>query len=499
MKTMLSAIHEAFHVEKAPSYRFLHLMIGVLVVLSIVLVVVEINLDADHPALATVRVLDRTLLLFFVVELFLRVGTYRPPNLQIFNYRIDRRLRVQVMGRLRFCVTPMILIDIATVVALLPALRGLRILRLLRLLQASKYFRFSSPLAGVGRAFFENRLLYAGAFSFLGFATLLGGTTIFLVESKVNPAISTMGDGLWWGIVTLTTVGFGDISPVTPLGRVVGATLMVVGMFTLALFAGLVGHSLLNSVLSFREEQFRMNTHTNHVVVCGYSAGSRMLLDTLRRERDWGDREVILFGPGERPRDIPPAFSWVSGDPTKESELVKVRLTHADGVIVVGDRTGLPQQADATTILSIFTIRHWLAAQSETAKRKKPLYIVAEILDVENVAHARAAGASEVIESTLVSYSLLAHAMSMPGSAQALSRISEAAGNSIYVGRIPENVELPSNFVELGRQLRALSGMILVGVMSPDGEQRLNPPDELPIREEDQLVYIAREPVLPSI
>jgi voltage-gated potassium channel Kch len=271
---------------------------------------------------------------------------------------------------------------------------------------------------------------------------------------------------------------------------------MVVGMFTLALFAGLVGHSLLNSVLSFREEQFRMNTHTNHVVVCGYSAGSRMLLDTLRRERDWGEREVIVFGPGERPDGIPPSFNWVSGDPTKESELVKVRLTHAAGVIVVGNREVLPEQADATTILSIFTIRRWMTRQKETTRRKKHLYVVAEILDVENVTHAQSAGASEVIESTLVSYSLLAHAISMPGSAQALSRISEASGNSIYVGRIPKTVELPTTFVELGTRLRSENGMLLLGVMSPDGEQRLNPPDDLPIRTADQLVYIATDPVL---
>jgi voltage-gated potassium channel len=351
-------------------------------------------------------------------------------------------------------------------------------------------------LAGLCRPLFLNRLLYAGAFSFLGLSTILGGTTIFLVERADNPAVETMGDGLWWAIVTLTTVGFGDISPVTPLGRGVGAVLMVVGMFTLALFAGVVGHSLLNSVLSFREEQFRMNTHTNHIVVCGYSAGSRMLLNTLRRERDWGSREVILFCAGERPPDIPPEFNWITGDPTKESELVKVRLTHAHSVILVGDRGVLPQSADATTILSLFTIRHWMSEQPETGARKTPLYIVAEILDVENVAHAKAAGASEVIESTLVSCSLLAHAVSMPGRAHALSRIAEAAGNSLYVGDIPADVELPRSFAELGRALRTSTGLILVGVMSPAGEQRLNPPDDLPIMADDRLVYLATGPVL---
>ena len=423
---ILGVIRKAFHDERSSIHRTVHIVVSVMVLISVALVAVELSLSEDHPALEWIALVDRTLLLLFVAELVARVGSYRPPELGIFKLRFDRRLRVQIMGRLRFCMRPMILVDIVTVVALIPALRGLRVLRLLRLLKLSRYFRFSSPLAAIGRAFFDNRLLYAGAFSFLGGATIIGGATIFLVEGRGNPDINSVGDGLWWSIVTITTVGFGDISPITPLGRMVGAVLMVVGMFTLALFAGLVGQSLLNSVLSLREEQFRMNTHNNHIVICGYTPGARMFLDTLRREQDWGDREVLIFAEGERPKDVPPEFSWVNGDPTKESELIKVRLTHADGVIVVGARDVLPQQADATTILTVFTIRHWMSRQSETKIRKKPLYVVAEILDLENIAHAEAAGASEVIESTLVSFSLLAHAMSMPGSAHALSRISEA-------------------------------------------------------------------------
>lgn len=496
---MFDSLHEAFHVEKARSYRTLHFVIGVLVVISITLVLIEINLPDNHSALPWIRALDRTLLLGFAVELVLRVGSYRSPDLGLFNYRVDRRLGVSLMGRLRFCATPMILIDVATVVALLPALRGLRVLRLLRLLQTQKFFQYSSPLAGVARAFSENRLLYTGAFSVLGLATLLGGLTIFLVERRANEQIATVGDGLWWAIVTLTTVGFGDISPITPLGRVVGAALMVVGMFTLALFAGVVGHSLLHSVLSIREEQYRMSSHTNHVVICGYTAGARMLLDTLQREEDWGDREVVLFGFGERPKDVPPAYNWVSGDPTKESELSKVRLTHADGVIVVGSRRVLPQQADATTILTVFTIRDWMSQQPETERRKKPLYVVAEILDVENVEHARAAGASEVIESTLVGFSLVAHAMSMPGSANFLSRLSEASGTNLYVGAIPKELELPATFGLVNQKLRGISGLMLVGVQAADGEQRLNPPDDLPIRSDDRLVYLAESPVLSTV
>jgi hypothetical protein len=68
----------------------------------------------------------------------------------------------------------------------------------------------------------------------------------------------------------------------------------------------------------------------------------------------------VFFDDRERPRDLPPDFLWVEGDPTKESELDKVRLTHAAAVIVSGARDISPQAADAATILTVFTIRAYM-------------------------------------------------------------------------------------------------------------------------------------------
>jgi hypothetical protein len=55
---------------------------------------------------------------------------------------------------------------------------------------------------------------------------------------------------------------------------------------------------------------------------------------------------------------------------------------------------------------------------------------------------------------------------------------------------------LPKTFEEVGGELRQTTGLLLVGVMAPGGEQRLNPPDDLPVRAEDRLVYLATAPVL---
>lgn len=298
--------------------------------------------------------------------------------------------------------------------------------------------------------------------------------------------------------MTLTTVGFGDISPVTPLGRVIGSVLMMGGMLTLAVFAGIVGRTLMTSALAFNEEQHRMNNLIDHVIICGYHPGARMLLDTVREEVPTSV-PVLVMAPGERPQDIPPDMTWIDGDPTKESELDKADLVGARAVIIVGLRTALPQQADAVTIMTAFTIRSYLSKQPLTTRRERPLHIVAEILDPENVDHAETAGADEVIQSTRLGFSLLAHAVQMPGTAAIVGSVASAGAHSLYIGRLPEGVATPTTFGDLADTLKLSHGVLLIGVREGEGaEDRLNPPNDTAIGASCRLLYLAKGPVLPD-
>ena len=108
------------------------------------------------------------------------------------------------------------------------------------MLRTSRVFRYRNPFAIVLQALEENGLLFTFAFSVLGVTTLLGGVTFYLVEGRVNPTIDTFTDGLWWALVTVTTVGFGDISAVSNPARLLTTVHMVAGLAFIGFAAKLV-------------------------------------------------------------------------------------------------------------------------------------------------------------------------------------------------------------------------------------------------------------------
>ncbi len=497
----MKRIHAAFHQPTTRIYRVVQGSVWALIVLSILLLVLEAMLPDGSPSIEWLQIADRCLLVIFAIEIMLRVASYNPPTLKVFNHAPAGRIRTHVLARLAYIVRPMTLVDILAVLALFPELRGLRALRLLRLLRTMRVFRYRNPFAIIGHALEENGILFTFAFAVLGVATSLGGISLYLVEARINPSITSLADALWWALVTVTTVGYGDVSPMTLLGRIVAAVLMVAGLFILALFAGIVGSSLVNSMLSIREEQFRMSNYVNHVVVCGYDESTHLLEEALGRELDLTTTKVVMMDDHERPRDLPPDYLWVEGDPTKESELDKVRLTHAATVIVTGARDLSPQAADARTILITFTIRSYMnRLEKSLADRRRPLYLVAEVLDSENVDHAESAGADEVIETRKIGYSMIAHAIRHHGTATTMSGVLVNGSHHIYIGNLTNPPKEPVTFGDLLVALKLTKrGGLVIGVRTPQGKDIINPEKSYVFMPGTALIYLAQDVLLPPM
>ena len=162
------------------------------------------------------------------------------------------RYKNTVTGRLRYMISPMAIIDL---VAFLPfyltAFFGidLRILRLVRLLRLMKLTRYSPALSIIGSVMVSQHRALTAAFFVMLMALLFSSSIIFALEHEVQPEkFSSIPSAMWWGMASLTTVGYGDVAPMTPLGQFFGIITMIIGIGMFALPTGVIATGFANEV-----------------------------------------------------------------------------------------------------------------------------------------------------------------------------------------------------------------------------------------------------------
>jgi voltage-gated potassium channel len=142
-------------------------------------------------------------------------------------------------ARLRAATRPQMVIDLLAILPFyLSALLSidLRVLRVLRLLRFLKLSRYSPAMHALLRVLANERRTLMGAGLLLMAALLFASTGIYYIEGSAQPdKFGTVPDSAWWAMATLTTVGYGDVTPITPLGRLFGGLVMVAGLCILAL------------------------------------------------------------------------------------------------------------------------------------------------------------------------------------------------------------------------------------------------------------------------
>jgi voltage-gated potassium channel len=152
--------------------------------------------------------------------------------------------------------TPSAVIDLVAVLPFYFALfeaTDLRVFALLRLLRFFKLVRYSSGLASLLEAVYAERHALVATLLILGGVMLTMATVMHVVEREAQPdRFGTIPDAMWWAIITLTTVGYGDVVPITPLGKVVAGITAIMGIAMLALPVGIIATSF-SDVIHRRE------------------------------------------------------------------------------------------------------------------------------------------------------------------------------------------------------------------------------------------------------
>lgn len=215
-----------------------------LILLNVLAVVVESVPAYGVRFHAEFLALELFSLVVFTVEYAIRVwvATEHPP------YRHLSALA----ARLKFVLSPFGVIDLLAVLPFWLAFvapADLRVLLIFRVVRFLKLARYSPGIRSLLSALYAERRALIGCLVILLGATLVSATVMHLVERDAQPnKFGTIPDAMWWAIGTLSTIGFGDVVPTTPLGKLVASVTVVAGLVMIALPVGIIATAFANEV-----------------------------------------------------------------------------------------------------------------------------------------------------------------------------------------------------------------------------------------------------------
>lgn len=220
-----------------------------LIIFNIIAVLLE-TVDSIYSVYSTeFLIFERFSTFIFLIEYILRLWVC-----------VEEKIKnSQLITRLKYATTWPAIIDLLAVLSgLLPMifevdLRILRALRMLRLLKFSRYFKVMNLLLGVLK---EEKQSFLAAMFLLTIAMLIASTGIYLFEKDAQPdKFGSIPEAMWWAVATLTTVGYGDVTPITAMGKLFGAIITIIGIGTVALPSGILASGF-SDQLKRRQSQY---------------------------------------------------------------------------------------------------------------------------------------------------------------------------------------------------------------------------------------------------
>ncbi len=215
-----------------------------LIALNVVAMIFE-SLESVHRAAPSCFAwFEATSVVLFSVEYVLRVWSCTAAN----------AYRRPILGRLRYMFTPLALVDLLAILPFyLPTtvldLRSLRAVRLFRVLRIAKLARYSEALRLIGRVVLSRRVELTNTAFILAILILFASSLMYFAERDAQPNVfSSIPAAMWWAVATLSTVGYGDVYPVTGAGKVIASVIAVLGIGMFALPTGILGAAFVEEV-----------------------------------------------------------------------------------------------------------------------------------------------------------------------------------------------------------------------------------------------------------
>ncbi|WP_369048584.1 ion transporter [Tenacibaculum sp. UWU-22] len=249
-QTWKERLHEIIYEADTPAGKLFDVVLLITIIVSILLVMLESVEKFDNKYHDLLNISEWIITILFSIEYILRIISIKKPIKYIFSFygiidllsTIPKYLSLFIIGSHN-----------------LVAFRALRLLRIFRVLKLTRYIGASNKLI---KAIKASRAKIIVFLFFVLILCIILGTIMYLVEG-VDRGFTSIPKSVYWAIVTLTTVGFGDIAPQTPLGQFIASIIMILGYSIIAIPTGIVTSELTKTT--------PVNTNTQSCPNCSYS------------------------------------------------------------------------------------------------------------------------------------------------------------------------------------------------------------------------------------
>ena len=473
--------YELLEDPNAKKRRYFDFFMIFLVLSTVAILIYEVN----HEVLPWLDTYETAAIIIFIIEWLSRfwisshihkiiIEEYEKSQLLNREYILSNSIKKIVKEKLSFVFSPMSIIDL---LAILPYYRPLRILRILMLFRLFKILRYTNSIKQFRHVFIEKRFEFFTLAIMFMMAVTFGSTIIFIYEGAgVNPNIDTFFDAVYWSVITISTVGFGDISPVTVQGRVATLFLVIGGMAVIAFFTSIVTTALSEKLAVLKEEKVigEASSLKDFVIICGYGRMGKILANEFLHIKQKfviidNDEEVLKHSDAQ-------SFLAIKGDATDGGLLHSIGLNHgATAIIAITN-------SDSTNLSIILSARSQnpnihIIARANNLNAKKKLYL---------------AGANQVVLSNEITALVSAEYLGQPVAFEAIDDI--LLNNE---GAAMEEIEIVENSNYVGRKLQdidfSIYNLTLIGVVDAKDRKhfKFNPKqDQYIIQAKDIFILI---------
>lgn len=266
-----------------------------LILFSIVLLIYSVKHLESKMFSEFSRSFELFIVIIFICEYSLRFWVYNHNHQLIIEQYEHSELtgepitfwlitKLLIARKWKYISSPFAVIDL---LAILPSYRPLRFLRLFLLFRLFKLFRYTRIINSFANVLLERRFEFFTLAIFLCFLVFASSTAIYYFEGNgINPHINNYFDAIYWALVTISTVGFGDITPVSIEGRFVTLVLIISGMGVLAFSTSIVVAAFTEKLGELKKNQVyaEIERLKDYVIICGYGRVGETVAKLLRAE-----------------------------------------------------------------------------------------------------------------------------------------------------------------------------------------------------------------------